>query len=142
MTGAQAGQEILRLARKLEKGVLKAELESQAELLKEVTDLSSGTEGPEETRGRYAIRNNPGLITSYAQINEQTGDFVGRWTAPPTLRTATGISHLVVNTSPIGQFLVKGTRTMIARPIDQIARDRIANERRERIIAAIREALK
>ena len=72
-----------------------------------------------------------------AIINKQTGDFYQRWRMFTSPNEA-----VVINDSPVGRFLVDGTKKMIARPIDQKVMSEVSTILHAEILTRIEDLFK
>lgn len=77
-----------------------------------------------------------------AIINKQSGVFLSAWVARPTKETTNSFSTRIENFAPHSTFLIKGTRKMIARPILQRVREKLAPFRRRTLADAMRRVLR
>ena len=119
-----------RYADRFSKAARKAEADSADEAVEIAQRLSSGPFKAYLLRRRghpYRLGGRPPIHPGI--INEQSGTFKKAWKARPPRQHGNRLQTKVVNDTPYARFLFRGTKRMIARPLERLLRDRLAKKR-------------
>lgn len=145
MSPKQAAKLLERRFEKLAANIEAAEDESLDDMYDEAIELSSGTLSVKEKRDLdypYAKRHGGARIPGDpAIINVVDDTFRSRWRKIAKLVTG-GMYRALINDDPKAQFLVKGTRAMMDRPIEERIIERTQFDRVRRIYQAIRRTFR
>ena len=129
--------------------IQQAERQSLRQGQRMAVQASSGPFSLAQLRGMgHPYRNpaNPGpapaVLLDPSVINKQGGGFAGDWKSRGPDRSSDGrsLKSAIVNNNPVGVFL-KGTKRMVARPVEERVARQLEPERNRRLRNAIRTDL-
>ena len=150
----QAARELKKFSRDLDRNILRAEYKTAQVGQKQAVKQSSGRIKSDQLRKeghpyavKWTVRGKwfyQGVTAPYRDpsiINDQSGDFRKDWKIVTVNLTKSG-GWMIVNYSPIAEYLADGTRYMVKRPLEDKVIDAMKKVRISNLDKAVSSAMK